>query len=377
MSRVPFLALSFLVLVAGCADPEVPSGKVYFLNSEGSALLQGVSTVLVDRVSPDGKTTKVFKGTSLPESIDMGKSGNYRFRLTGSDENGLPVLGGETFSQEVSGLLGVKIPMLLARRDRLVAAPERLNFAPGATPQVGIYGGSALWVWSMKAAEQIETDGYSFAYWQQVTPALSDSDADLKLQNIDCPTASCEWKNLIIVGGFYAIAIADGWASLIDTVLGTQDAFAAPATLSSFADVAGGTVLPAANSGAVLIGGTRLTSPTASVLSVDQNLSPTVISLSTPRAGAAALFEAGPGLVIAGGSSTGPGVERLGPGESTFTALAYPPDPVVGAALVMTDATHLLRVGGRNPDGTAAATAQLDLSCAPGLCALVPMPNLN
>lgn len=377
MSRSVLLALPSIALLCACSDPEVPNGEVYFVNSEGDALLQGVNTFRVDRVSTDGTAKKVSEGTSLPESIDMGKSGNYRFRLTGLDATGLPVLGGETLSQEVSSLLGVKIPMLLTRKDRTVLAPGMLNIAPGGTPQVGIFGGSALWVWSMKAAEQILTDGYSFAYWQQVTPALSDTDADLNLQKISCPTASCEWKNLMLVGGFYAIAIADGWASEIDTILGTQAAFTAPNTLSSFAEVSGGTVLPGANSGAVLVGATRLTSPTSAVLSVDQNLSPTVLRLSTARAGAAALFETSAGLVVAAGSSAGPGVERIGPGESAFAALNYPPDPVVGATLVMQDAAHVLRIGGRNPDGTAALTVQLDISCAQPQCTVIPVPTLN
>jgi hypothetical protein len=252
-------------------------------------------------------------------------------------------------------------------------AEGNLVLAPGEHPKVARIGTSALWVWANPSSDHISTDGYNYAYWQQVFPKGSSVDFSV----INCPSTPCEWQTLVLVGSYVAIAISSDWAFWVDESREVTGKYEAPKGLTSFADVAGGRVMPGANGSAVLIGGAREGEPTAFGLSFDKSGLSSVIQLDTPRAGAATIFEDGVELIVVGGSDTGPGVERMLDGTSTFNPVNYPPDPVTGAALVREDATHVLRIGGKNADGTPADSVRIDVTCADAECTVVPVPELS
>jgi hypothetical protein len=122
-------------------------------------------------------------------------------------------------------------------------------------------------------------------------------------------------------------------------------------------------VLPGDSYTALLAGPTRLEKPTTTVIGFDSGAGATVYNTLQARAGAALLAEDAFGVVIAGGSAEGAGLERLDLDEGDFVKVPYPADPVVGAALVMEDETHLLRVGGVTPEGEDAPTVRIDMEC--------------
>lgn len=371
-SKLQLIFLSFVAFSA-CDDADTPSGKLEITGAEGASTLQGVDSFRVERISETGKKNELFTGAKLPTSVDLGTSGKYKFRATGLDANGNALVRGETLLQDVAPLAGASIPLVLFRTDRLTQAPGRLSIAPGTFPKVGLLGSTALWVWTNLTADYVTTDGYNVAYWQQVSPVTTDAD----YTKIECLVEPCSLQNLLIVGGFYAVGIADTWAMQIDEYSGSKKEIDVPAGLNDFSDVAGGTVFQGATASAVLVGATRASRPTPYALAFDKNVSPSVLTLSVPRAGAAALFEADVGLVVVGGSATGVGVERVAPGAQAFVALNYPADPVTGATLLRHDATHVLRVGGANPDGTPATTLLIDTTCSQPACEATPLSALN
>ena len=53
----------------------------------------------------------------------------------------------------------------------------------------------------------------------------------------------------------------------------------------------------------------------------------------------------GVGLVVAGGSATGAGIEVLGPTATSFASVGFPSDPTVGAGAVLVAALAAVLVG--------------------------------
>ena len=126
-----------------------------------------------------------------------------------------------------------------------------------------------------------------------------------------------------------------------------------PTGLASFGDVAGGTPV---------VGGTRAGEPTRGVLQVASDGTLTALELVQARAGAAAAWIEGVGLVVAGGSAEGPGVEVLATAGTAFAARNFPPDPVIGAAAVTDGGAGFHLVGGAL-GGLPAPTRYVNPSC--------------
>jgi len=99
------------------------------------------------------------------------------------------------------------------------------------------------------------------------------------------------------------------------------------------------------------------------------------LTLSAPRLGAAAAWVEGRGLVVVGGSASAAGVEVVAAGATNGAALAYPPDPSVGAGATRLDGQHILVAGGLRA-GQDAGARSIDLGCATqcALSASVALP---
>ena len=135
-----------------------------------------------------------------------------------------------------------------------------------------------------------------------------------------------------------------------------------PTGLASFGDVAGGTPVPASDGRTFVVGGTRAGEPTRGVLQVASDGTLTALELVQARAGAAAAWIEGVGLVVAGGSAEGPGVEVLATAGTAFAARNFPPDPVIGAAAVTDGGAGFHLVGGAL-GGLPAPTRYVNPSC--------------
>jgi hypothetical protein len=152
-----------------------------------------------------------------------------------------------------------------------------------------------------------------------------------------------------------------------------------PTGITSWSDVTGGAVLSDGAGRAFVVGATRSTGATTAVLDVEVDTNGDVVLTNFPltikRAGAAAAYIQGIGLVVAGGSTEAPGVEVLSPTGTAFVAQGdYPADPTVGAGAVTDAGTGMVLVGGVQPNGMPQQTRDLDLSCVATACVPVPIP---
>jgi hypothetical protein len=103
------------------------------------------------------------------------------------------------------------------------------------------------------------------------------------------------------------------------------------------------------------------------VLAITKEGGVAFVTLATPREGACATWVEGRGLVVVGGSATGPGAELIVPGAVQGAALAYPADAVKGCGASTLDASHVLVAGGNGSTADVAGAAPprvLDLACA-------------
>lgn len=157
---------------------------------------------------------------------------------------------------------------------------------------------------------------------------------------------------------------ADGatWIDFLESV--TYDP-TPPEGLAAFGDVAGGASIASSDDRIFIVGGTRRTEPSRAVLEVASDGSLKAYELETPRKGAAAAWIEGVGLVVAGGSADGPGVEVLAKAGTAFASRGFPPDPTEGAGGVTDGADGLALIGGTIA-GAAAPTRLLKPSCVTG-----------
>jgi hypothetical protein len=364
---LPAFALPMMAMACGQSD--LPNPVLYFTTGEEKEAVtyDGVERFEIERIDASDDADRILRADTLPETLDLGATGTYRFRARGFDQNRVRVAAGRTLTLDLDNLMGGSIPLFMARTDRASRPSEELVLTPGSYPPAAVLSGTLVWV-MRGGSDSITTDSYSFALWRQNTPP----DA---FQSIECPRSPCELTNLVVSGGVYAVAIAQEWALAMNTATYRGDEFEAPDDLQSWGNVAGGRVLPGQNETALLVGATRLDGPTDYVVEFEDGVETTVYRLNSPRAGASVLFEPEIGVVVVGGSAEGAGVEVLRPNKERFVALDYPSDPVVGAALAVQDEHRLVRMGGLTSAGDPAPTVRIDLECEKD-CELEAKPDL-
>jgi hypothetical protein len=187
----------------------------------------------------------------------------------------------------------------------------------------------------------------------------------------------CQVRSLAVVDIGLAVMVGDTWAGWWNpsyTGSASYGTLTLLEGLASWGDLAGGaTVHNFSDGSAFIVGATRPDNPTTAVLYVGATGAVKLLSLTTPRAGAAAAWVEGVGLVVAGGSSdpAGSGVEVLADAAANFVPRPFPVDPTAGAGIVAVDGSTLLRAGGFNPDSTQAPSVRLSLACGSD-CQLEP-----
>ncbi|WP_437291478.1 hypothetical protein [Sorangium sp. So ce406] len=286
----------------------------------------------------------------------------YTFEVRGLDAAGATVARGRSASGiYLAALSGEVLPLFAQRTGRWARPPDGLAAsrvgAPGAAlaeRYLILTGGAAVAGAAAGAVDPARLDAYDIALW-----GGSASSGAL-------PRAA----RSLVVRGDLLLAIDDEGATWTDLVAGQSAEAALPMGLGSFAEVAGGRTIEAADGRSFVVGAARAGEPAEApgqpsdaVLVVGADLTLSVARLRHARAGAAAVWVEGVGLVVAGGSAEGAGVEVLGDGATAFLPRAFPPDAARGAGAAVTGPGEIALVGGVQGDAPA-PTRRLAPGCA-------------
>jgi len=360
------LSVLFLLL-EGCGEvPALPPGEVVLTEGQESDTWSrdpAALTVEVEKISESGDRRHIASLAAPAKGFSLGLGAVGEYDVTGYDVNQVARVRGHSVLVDPLGLAGTKLPLFVGRVGAFSRPPSNLLTEPGEAPLLALLAGRFVFMAGGSDGSGVQTDGYDLGFWAPV----ADSPVIL------CRHEPCAFRTLAVVRNWLALAIGADWAIWHDVQSGLSGNVGLPAGMKSFAEVAGGRAIQAPDGTQYVVGATRAAPPTAAVLRVDPEGVLTRLSLTSERAGAAAAWAPGYGLVVVGGSPSGAGAELLAQEASAFTPLGYAPDPTTGAALSVLTGTTLLRAGGRQPDGSAADSVQLDLGCGTS-CTPLPHP---
>jgi hypothetical protein len=325
--------------------------------------------VRVDRIREDGTRERHARLEVAQQRFSMGTDGVASFELNGFDAEDQRVVWGRSYPMDTPTLRGYALPLFVSRTGVFSRPPEQLRRNHGELPPVALLGARFVLVAGRAIEGMLRTEAYDLALWRQY-----------EAPELRCPVAEelCEMGSLAVVDYGIIVAVADRWlrsylyrpseSSPFGVDVETYDA-PLPEGLNEFSEVAGGRVVSAPDGDVYLIGATRPDEPSSAVLRMlageadTAELTLRTLQLGIPRAGAAATWVEGMGLVVAGGSAEGAGVELLAEGQAEFQALPFPPDPTTVAAVTALGDSTLLRVGGLDAAAQPAQTVTLDLQC--------------
>ncbi len=273
-----------------------------------------------------------------------------QIEVTGVDAAGAVVVRGRSLSGIYAAGLGSDVIPVFAQRlgawarppGELAAARAGAAAASLAERYVVLTGGEAS-----GGGDPAAVDAYDLLAWGGSSAAA-------------LPRAARS-----IVGRGEALLLVDGaGATWVDFAAGDTLDASLPTGLGSFADVAGGRTVEAPDGRSFVVGATRAAvDATAGVLVVEADGTLKGLELTAARAGAAAAWVEGIGLVVAGGSETAPGVEVLAEGAAAFATRPFPPDPAQGAGAATTGLGEVVLAGGVVA-GAPAPTRRLDPGCS-------------
>jgi hypothetical protein len=272
------------------------------------------------------------------------------FAATAVDEADNAILRGNSIFYGMTQISAVRIPIFVGRVQSWSRPLSQLNLGHLRPLVTTVYelliaaGGEAI-----AGQAPAIPEFFDAAVWQTVSTQ---------------PPLPRTPKSLASVGT-KLLVLDDAGATWLDLADDTQKELPATTPPLDFASVSGGGTLEQQGGLRYIVGATRPDgAPTDKVLHIGQDLVPSVLTLSTPRAGAAAAV-VGTSLVVVGGTTTGAMAEVLTTGATTFSALPYPPDATIGLGTAALDDKTLLVVGGKDPmTGAAAPMRKLDITCA-------------
>ncbi|MCC6216642.1 MAG: hypothetical protein IT376_17405 [Polyangiaceae bacterium] len=352
------------LVCAGCGSELLPPGVAVLTSGHEPDPWGEAPAPIEARIGSErADGSRALLATPEPplKRFSLGYRDPMRFLVAGLGEAGDELVCARSVEVDPVGLAALELPLFVARSGALARPPGSLSAAL-ARASVAVGGGRVILAAGGTPEGRLIVDGYDLATWSPVASTL----------DLECPAMPCEVTSLLVVDGALALVLGDNWAVSLDLAEGAGADLPPPAGLASWADLAAGRSIPTSDGGGYVVGGTRVGAPTAAVLRADADGQLRVLSLAAPRAGAAAAWVAGRGLVVAGGSATGPGVELLSDGAGAFVSLPFPPDATVGAALVPADTATAVRLGGSGAAGEPAPSATLALGCSGDAC--VPLP---
>jgi hypothetical protein len=320
-----------------------------------------VVSVEVRGVAPSGLT--VLAATSTPggelDFGDVASDTQLTFEVTGLDAQGKAVMLGRSLGAIPLNALTGALPIFTQRVNQWARPPGGLvqthagGVAGVAAERYLVLGGGTV----PMGGKVDEVEVYDL----------------LALDGLVLGGIKSQPETLVPRGSAMLFASHKSTTS-IDFSSGEGTDVATPAGLASYGAIAGGQPVDATDGRTFVVGGTRPSDPTKSVLVVAADGSLSALELVEARAGAAAVWVEGVGLVVAGGSATGAGVELLSPKAKSFAALSFPPDATVGAGAVIDGPTGVVLVGGTLADGSPAPIRRLDPTCL-GACDAMPIPS--
>jgi hypothetical protein len=359
-SLLPFLATPALLALVGCS--EEPATLVVELTPghETDALSRAPALARIDVTALDAAQAAIATATTTPGgSFSLGEVGVDQLvsiDAKGYAGDGSLVVAGQSLGVVVGALESDILPVFVQRLGEWSRPPDAFgrSHVGGIAAVVGerfvlSTGGRSI------DGSDSGGDGTVEFY------DLLGLGGSLGFTFTEAPPRSV----VVSPGGEAALFISDErafWIEFDSSASGTEVAL--PAGLDSFARVAGGQLVQGPEASYV-VGPTQSDRASDRVLVVLPDRSVLSAALARPRQGAAAAWVEGVGLVIAGGSAEGAGVEVLAPGAAASAERPYPPDAVVGAAATAGSAvgSELVLLGGTS-EGSAAATRALDLACA-------------
>lgn len=353
----PARALSLLVLLLplGCSAKLLPEGRVKLTTGQEQNTWTAAPApvnVTVDKLLPSGDKVPITSGAAPLSGFSLGTGGPGFYKVTARDENQVARVEGWSVEIDPALVAAHIVPLFVQRSDHFARPPGLLGTDQGASPPAAVFGSRHLLLAGAAGSDQVVLDGYDLGLWK----------ADASTTTISCPSKPCHFRSFAAVSSVL-LGVGDNWAVWYDLDAITTGAAPLPDGLSSYADIAGGLTVTAPDGSAYIVGATRSGPPTASVLKINADKTLTALSLVTPRAGAAAAWVQGRGLVVVGGSAKGSGVEVAASDATAFDSTGYPADPTTGAGLAVLDGSTVLRVGGHDAQGNPAATVSLALGC--------------
>lgn len=349
------LCVLALLLPLGCSQQLLPEGRAELVTGHEKDTWTASPApvhVAVDKLLPSGDKIPITSGDVPLQEFSLGRGAAGYYRVTARDADQVARVEGWSVEIDPAAVAAHTLPLFVQRSDAFARPPGLLGTDQGASPPAAVFGSRHLLLGGAALTSQVVLDGYDLGLW---TP-------DQTSTAIACPSKPCHFRSLAVVGSV-ALGVGDDWAVWFDLDVGGTGAAPLPDGLSSYADIAGGQTVAAPDGSAYIVGATRSNPPSKSVLRINADKTLTALTLVTPRAGASAAWVDGRGLVVAGGSAHGAGVELAASGATAFEALGYAADPTTGAGLAVLDGSTVLRVGGRDAQGDHAATVSLALGC--------------
>jgi len=339
---------------AGCtADPDVVTIDVT-TGQESDTFQKDPAITSIEISALDAAGDTVASATSTPGgSFSFGELPLEQFlslSLVGRDAQGAVRVRGRSPGLVVGQLTSSELPLFAARTNEWSRPPDGLGHSRMGAVAASVAERFLLLAGGEPAGDS-EISAASPAYYDWLALARADGGT----------LARAPASVTVDSTGFVALLVADDGASLVDYDGGASVDLATPAGLE-FSDVAGGESVGRADGASYVVGPTRPESATDRSLLLLPNQTLVAVEHAVPRRAAAATWTDGAGLVVAGGSVDGPGVEVLADNSTLASTRAYPPDPVTGAAAIGTSGRVVL-IGGLDLAGDRALSRALDPSC--------------
>lgn len=351
------------LLLSGCGSDPIAPGQV--------RLVQGVETdtwtrdpvpvsIEVEKRLTDGERTPVATLAGPSSAFTLTGSDVGRYEVLGKDAAGTVQVRGTTLLMDPRGFAGVQIPLYMARTGEF-SRPDALERDIGERPLLTLMYGRHLFAVERGGEQPVMTESFDALYW----------DTYGGLPTFNCPQGPCAFQSIATILDSIMLGVGADFANWYDIYERRFKVANLPAGLTSFSEIAGGQTITGPEGSMFIVGGTRADNPTDKVLAIAKNGALSTLALVGPRSSAAATWIPERGLLVTGGSETAAGAELLAPGATAFVPLPYAPDPTRGASLLALDSARVLRLGGKNPDASAAATGELSLACGAD-CTLTP-----
>jgi hypothetical protein len=312
------------------ADPHVTVLETAVIGLDGSVLLRATA-------APGGS----FDLGEIPDNVPI------HVEVTGKSQTGAVVLRGRSLTLDLSGGKGGSIPVFVERLNRWARPPGGLLKSHVGAP-AGVLNEQVVFVAGGEGRPS-GFDGYDLfglGGGQGSVPRVPET----------------------IFSFGSEIVFLDPTGATSVTAFG-ESGIAAPAGIT-FTELSGGKAVETSDGRVFVVGATRsgkATAPTGTVLVIGADGTVSAASLLTPRAGASAIWVPKVGLVVAGGSASGAGVEVLAEGQMAFAAQGYEALPVVGAAAALTPEGGMVLLGGVE-GGAPGKTRLLSPICVTAAC---------